>query len=160
MTTEGMTIKQAPNVLMVGGEDRSRDLGPELRDAAASLQDAGLAERIRKESDLTGLGAASDTEAYLDRHMELLRGRTAVDVSELTIPRTTGPGGRHITRLRTVLWKLLRHQQDWVALRQNAVNAQLAYELEFERDARRRDVAALEARVRALETQVSARQAP
>jgi hypothetical protein len=141
----------APRVLQIGGQDRTADLGHALRGAAEAMCDADLAERIRQEAVVLALGRDASGELFLDRHAELLRSRSAVDASKLTIPETPGPAGRPVSMLRRVLWKLLRHQQDWITFRQNTINAQLLYALEFEKQARRHEAAELRRRLDALE---------
>ena len=63
-------------------------------------------------------------------------------------PDPRGFGGR----IRRFLWNLLRYQHDWMSSRQNSINVQLSYELEFEKEERKKQVAELERRVRELES--------
>ena len=137
--------------LRVAGEDRTDDLGPELIAAAGARAADGLPRRLSDEADIPRLAECADEAAYLQAHCRLLRSRACVDLDRLEMPHRPGPFGRAVRAVRCLLWQFLRHPQDWVTFRQNAVNVQLAYELDFERDTRERQISDLEARLRNLE---------
>jgi len=128
--------------LQVAGKDRSGDLGREIAGSAAVRPDHGLATLIAYEMDVLGLCSADSAAEYLDRHVKVLRVRNQVDPSAFE-----GPMGR----VRRFLWNLLRYQHDWTSFRQNSINVQLSYELEFEKEERKKQVAELERRIRELE---------
>jgi hypothetical protein len=131
-----------PLKLQVAGKDRSGDLGREIAGVAAARSDHGLATQIAYEMDVLGLRSAGSTAEYLDRHVGILRVRNQVDPSAFE-----GPMGR----VRRFLWNLLRYQHDWTSFRQNSINVQLSYELEFEKEERKKQVAELDRRIRELE---------
>jgi hypothetical protein len=133
--------------LQVAGKDRSSDLGRELAGSAAARPDHGLATHIAYETDVLGLRSAESAAEYLDRHVKILRVRNQVDPSAFEGP---GSGGLMV-RVRRFLWNLLRYQHDWTSFRQNSINVQLSYELEFEKEERKKQDAELEQRIRELE---------
>ena len=141
-----MCMSGAPK-LQAAGKDRSGDLGREIAGAAAARPDHGLARQITCEMDVLGLRSADSTADYLDRHVDILRARNQVDPASFQAPAFSGWMGP----VRRLLWKLLRHQHDWMSCRQNSINVQLAYELEFEKEERKKQVAELERRIRELE---------
>ena len=132
--------------LQVAGKDRSDDLGREIAGAAAR-PDHGLARHIAYEMDVLGLRTAPCEEEYLDRHVKILRARNQVDPSSFAGSVSCGI----MDRIRRFLWKLLRYQHDWMSFRQNSINVQLSYELEFEKEDRKKQVAELERRIHELE---------
>jgi hypothetical protein len=133
--------------LHVAGKDRSGDLGREIVAAAAHRPDHGLATHIEYEMDVLKLRTADSAAEYLDRHVKILRARNQVDPCAFEGSVSCGFMGR----VRRFLWNLLRYQHDWMSFRQNAINVQLSYELEFEKEERRKQVAELERRIRDLE---------
>ena len=133
--------------LQVAGVDRSADLGREITAAAAARPDCGLAEAVGHEMDVLSLRSAGNTADYLDKHSLVLHARNQVDPAAFALPA----GRSFRDRVRLFLWKLLRYQHDWMLSRQNSINVQLTYELEFEREERKKQVAGLERRIRELE---------
>lgn len=136
-----------PLKLQVAGKDRSGDLGREIAGTAAARPDCGLGRQISHEMDVLELRTADGSEEYLDRHVKTLRVRNQVDPSAFEGPGACGL----MNRVRRFLWRLLRYQHDWVSFRQNSINVQLSYELEFEKEERKKQVAELEKRIRELE---------
>lgn len=133
--------------LLVNDRDRGPDLGTELTRHAHQRPESGLAARIEKERPLLSLSSAGTGAEYLERHIELLRSRNCADPAAFTMP-----GGRGLMGIvRRILWKLTRWQTDSHAFAQNAVNVQLAYELEFEKQERRQETAELLRRIDTLE---------
>jgi hypothetical protein len=137
--------------LEVAGKDRSSDIGCELLEEAGRRSASPLSVRVERELPILDLKSAACVADYQDVHVDLLRARSCVDPSRFRTPVGRGPGGRLRHLLRRFFWKLLRYQYDWLAFEQNAINVQLAYELEFERDLRRKQIAALTDRIRRLE---------
>jgi len=136
--------------LIVAGMERN-DLGSEIGSHATRLADPGLEHRLACERVILTLGEAPTASRGLDAHFALQRARQAVDLSVFTTPAGRGGCRRLAHALRMWWWRWCRYQHEWIVSRHNAVTAQLGYLLEFERDERRRQVAALEERIAALE---------
>lgn len=138
--------------LLINDRDRSEDIGEQLIETARQRSDCGLSRQIADEMDVLALKSAKEMRAYLDRYVELLRSRNCVDTDQFVFSARPGLAGRILYLIRRFLWKALRYQHDWMAFRQNAINVQLTYELEFEKAAREKDVKALEERIDRLES--------
>ena len=138
--------------LRIAGIDRSGDLGVELTRAALGRPDNGLSSDIADEADVLALGRASDVSDYLSRHVRVLRSRNQPDPEKFTVPAGSGALAGLMALIRRVLWKLTRWQTDRMAFRQNAVNVQLSWEIEFEKALRERRIADLERRMECLES--------
>ena len=138
--------------LHVAGTDRTERLGADLERAAVALRAPDLECRLAREAPALALREAENSRDYVDRYLAIVRSRACVDPSAYRPPVGRGFRGRFLHRIRRFLWRLMGDQHEWVARRQNAVNLQLVYELEFEVEARRRQVAELEARIRDLES--------
>jgi hypothetical protein len=137
--------------ILVGGKDRTADLGAELEAAARRRRDLGLVSLLEQEKAILSLKSRGNSGEYLDRHIELLRSRHGVDAGRWRPAGGRGAGGRLLAAVRSMLWKVMRPSVDWLTFRQNAVNAQLGYELEFLRDECRARAGELERRLSALE---------
>lgn len=142
--------------LSVAGQDRTHDLGRELRRQAEAME-RGEANHKPKPSlvapDIMPLARAQSEAEYLDQLIGLIRCRNAVDTLDFAIPRKPGMVGLCMTKLKALLWKLLRYQHDRVAFQQNLINAQLTNALEFEVTQRQKETADLKRRVAELEKQ-------
>lgn len=138
--------------LLINGRDRSEDVGEQLIETARQRPDCGLSRQIAEETDVLTLKSTGRITAYLDRHIELLRSRNCVDTAHFDFPARPGLMGCLMYLIRRFLWKVLRYQHDRMAFHQNSINVQLAYELEFEKEARKKDVKALEERLNRLES--------
>jgi hypothetical protein len=138
--------------LEIAGKDRGGDIGRELLEEAGQRTDAALSARIARERPVLDLKSASCTESYQDCQVELMRARNCVDPSGFDTPAGRGPAGRLRHLFRRLVWRLLRYQYDWLTFEQNTINVQLTYELEFERDLRRKQTSELSARIRRLES--------
>ena len=142
--------------LSVAGQDRTHDLGRELRRQAAVME-RGETNHKPKPSlvapDIIPLARAQSEVEYLDQLVGLIRCRNAVDTLDFAIPRKPGVVGRCMTRLKALLWKLLRYQHDRIAFQQNLINAHLTNALEFEVTQRQKETADLKRRVAELEKQ-------
>ncbi len=142
--------------LSVAGQDRTHDLGRKLRQQAAAME-RGEANHKPKPPlvapDIMPLAQAQSEAEYLDQLIGLIRGRNAVDTLDFAIPRKRGMVGRCMTRLKALLWKLLRYQHDRIAFQQNLINAHLTGALEFEVVQRQKETADLKRRMAELEKQ-------
>ncbi len=143
--------------LSIAGRDRSDDIGRELSDQALRRQNADMAGCMAREEDVLVLKKARDTADYLDKHVGLMRARNCVDPSLFDIPSGGGVRGAIVRFVRKIFWGITRWQCERSAFDQNAINIQLTYELEFEKEARAKDVAELSARVRKLEAMLEER---
>jgi len=137
--------------LWIAGQEQTDERGKTVQAAAQQRQAAGLTRLIEDEQAVLTLATADTETAYLDCHIRVLRDRNRIDPSAFSVPPSPGPLGRALRPLRRLLWKGLRYQHEWFAAQQNAINVQLAYELEFERNLHRKQVAALEQRLTRLE---------
>ena len=142
--------------LSVAGQDRTHDLGRELRRQAAVME-RGEANHKPNPAlvapDIMPLARAQSEAEYLDQLIGLIRCRNAVDTLDFAIPRKSGVVGLCMARLKAFLWKLLRYQHDRIAFQQNLINAQLTSALEFEVTQRQKETADLKRRVVELEKQ-------
>ena len=142
--------------LSVAGQDRSHDLGRELRRQAAVME-RGEANHKPKRAlvapDIMPLARVQSEAEYLDQLIGLIRCRNAVDTLDFAIPRKSGVVGLFMTRLKARLWKLLRYQHDRIAFQQNLINAHLTSALEFEITQRQKETADFKRRVAELEKQ-------
>ena len=142
--------------LSVAGQDRTHDLGRELRQQAAVME-RGESNHKPKPSlvapDIMPLARVQSEAEYLDQLIGLIRSRNAVDTLDFAIPRKSGMVGLCMTRLKAFLWKLLRYQHDRIAFQQNLINTQLTSALEFELAQRQKETADLKRRVAELEKQ-------
>lgn len=149
--------------LFINGGDRSEDVGEQLIETARQRPDCGLSRQIAEEMDVLTLKSTGKMTAYLDRHVELLRSRNCVDTAHFDFPVSrlraqasdaARPGvvGCVMYLIRRFFWKALRYQHDWMAFHQNSINVQLAYELEFEKAEREKQIADLEKRLNRLES--------
>jgi hypothetical protein len=139
--------------LSIAGQDRTHDLGRELRRQATVMErnNSNGPKPALVAPDIMPL-AQSEAE-YLDRLIGLIRCRNAVDTLDFTIPRKPGVVGLLMTKLRAFLWKLLRYQHDRIAFQQNLINAHLTSALEFEVTQRQKETADLKWRMAELEKQ-------
>ena len=137
--------------LSIAGRDRSVDLAEELVAQAERRSNPDLTEKIEKEKDILCLKESGGAEDYQDRHLFLMRSRNCVDTEDFQLSSGRGLIGVLLRFVRRVFWKISRWQCDEMAFRQNAVNAQMTYQFEFERDARRKQIADLSERVEKLE---------
>jgi hypothetical protein len=136
----------------IGGADRSGALAPALEAAA------GGADPVEARVAAVLALRTCTTEAEFDaRFADLLRQRAGLDTGAFAIPRKPGVAGRCLAAVKAALWKLLRYQHDHMAFQQSAWNAAAAAALEAERAAWRRELAALEQRVRELEDEARKR---
>lgn len=138
--------------VQVAGEDRTATLGRDLVGQAQGRRDANLERLLAGEMTLLSLCEAQSMPDYLERHLRLLRVRTSVDPAFFVVPPARpGFAGRCIFQLRRFLFKLLRYQFEWLTFRQNLINDQLSYEVQFEHEDRRLELAELKRRVEVLE---------
>ena len=138
--------------LHIAGSDATEGLGAELSATAARLSHPATEERLRQEADVLDLQAAA-SEADFERHYEMLvRTRCDIDPASFSLPQGVGTVAGIKDKLKNALLKNgLNLLARWIAQRQNTVNSQLAYEIEFERRTRAREVAELKERLAKLE---------
>ena len=142
--------------LSVAGQDRTHDLGRELRRQAEVMARGATSRKLAPfppEISARALARAQSEAEYLDQLIGLIRCRNAVDTLDFSIPRKPGVAGLFMARLKALLWKLLRYQHDQIAFRQNLINTQLTSALEFEFTQRQKETADLKRRVAELEKQ-------
>ena len=144
--------------LSVAGQDRTHDLGRELRRQAAVME-RGAANHKPKPAliapDIIPLARAQSEAEYLDQLIGLIRSRNAVDTLDFAIPRKSGVVGLFMTRLKALLWKFLRYQHDRMAYQQNLINGLHGSALEYEIAFRQKAVADLDQRLKCLELQLA-----
>lgn len=136
--------------IRLAGKDVTAEWLPRLEKAAAG-RDPALAEQARQHEPVAALRAAPSPSLELDRWLALLRAHGAVRTDDFVAPARPGAAGRLMSRLKGVVWKLLRYQHERTAIQQNAVNLQLVLALEAVLAEQRRELAALRERVAALE---------
>jgi hypothetical protein len=137
--------------VLVGGQALQATELTELQQAAATLSDADLAERIAGETEILDLCTAPDESAYLERLLQIYGTRTQLDFSRMPVPSSKGIKGKLLAPLRRLLWGLMRYPHDWTAFQQNAVNEQAIKALSLAVKEQRRENALLRKRVDALE---------
>jgi hypothetical protein len=137
--------------IVVAGEDRSAELGPVLRAEAAAHEADPSWHPLPAELQAPGLRGARTEQEFETRFFELARRKNHVGTEPFDIPHRPGALGALSARIKQVLWKVFRYQHDRMAFHQNMINSHLTNALEFERDALRREVARLEARMAELE---------
>lgn len=103
-------------------------------------------------SALRVASARSSAEA-LQIWINLLPYREHVGLETFDIPARPGWRGRLTRGLRSVLWRLLRYQHERICFRQNLVNSHLVAALAFERAHFSEEIAKLQARIDAIESE-------
>jgi len=146
--------------LKIAGRDRTDDLAREIQATAENRTDTTLSDLIARERDVLSLRSALSEDDYLLCHIRLLRSRTSVDPSRLSIPSSPTLFGRIVWVIRSFLLRQLRYLLDWSFFHQNTINAQLADELKFEVEARRKQSAEIAKRLRALEKELAVAEEP
>lgn len=137
--------------LRINSEDRSGDLGRQLADTASGRCACSYKYLVEMQKPVVGLTGSARKGRLADEHMRLVRSGLEVDPSRFELSGGRGFLGGMKVRFRRFLWRLLSYQHNWMAFRQNAVNTQLYYLIEFERSEHQRKVQELERRVNALE---------
>ncbi|MBU0713857.1 MAG: hypothetical protein KJ964_00700 [Verrucomicrobia bacterium] len=144
--------------LSVAGQDRTHDLGRELRQQAAAMERGETNHKPKPAlvvPDIMPLARAQSEAEYLDQLIDLIRCRNAVDTLDFTIPRKPGVVGLFMTRLKAFLWKLMRYQHDRIAFQQNLINGMQGSALEYEIVLRQKAVADLDQRLKHLESRLA-----
>ncbi|MFA5042686.1 MAG: hypothetical protein WC381_07295 [Kiritimatiellia bacterium] len=140
--------------LSVAGQDRTQDLGIDLRRRAEAMKRSPAGRKLAPlppEIGALALARAGSDAEYMERLIRLIGYRDAVDTLDFDIPRKPGLTSLIMPRLKAFLWKLLRYQHDRIVFRQNLINTQLTSALEFEFAQRRRETDDLKRRVAELE---------
>ncbi len=138
--------------IKINGNDRTAEIGRQLTEASARRSAGKYEELAACENPVLGLAGSARKGTLPDDHMKLLRARLEVDSSLFAVPSAGSGLLAGLKRwLRGFLWTLLSYQHNWFAFRQNAVNTQLYYLMEFERAEYLRKINDLEQRLRMLE---------
>lgn len=148
-------IMSSEMLLIMAGEDRSKDLGKELVARTHAHPCPDLQAQIDREPILTHPRAIDSTEPFSQTHLDLLRHRQCVNLDGFTTPAAPGIKGRLLHRIRLIFWSLLRYQHEWSTRKQNSINTQLTYALQFEQEERKRETDALRNRIDQLEQQLN-----
>jgi hypothetical protein len=133
--------------ILVGGKDRSQELGPALSEDARIRGEDPRCLFLDWSVNALSLADARDESDYLERLTRLVRYKNHVDTRIFDIPRKPGIRGSILAAFKQFLWKLLRYQHDRVTFRQNLVNSNVMALIEFQRE----EIRKLEARVADLE---------
>lgn len=144
--------------LSIAGQDRTQDLGPALRQQAATMargDDRHQPARIPVNISALALAQTKSDAEYLDHFIRLIRYRDAVDTLDFEIPRKPGVIGLGLARFKAFLWKLLRYQHDRITFRQNLINGLYSSALEYEVALRQKAVADLDQRLQRLEARLA-----
>jgi hypothetical protein len=136
--------------IRLAGRDVTADWLPRL-EAAAEARGPALADEARRQAPVAALREASSPSLELDRWLALLKAHAAAGTGDFAVPARPGAAGRLLAAFKRALWKLLRYQHERIAVQQNAVNLQLVLALEAVLEEQRRELAALRARLAALE---------
>lgn len=147
------TTDAAPRVVVDGVLFSPRQLD-DLCEESRALRDDDLAERIAGESVILDLREAHDESDFMARLLKRFGNRTQIGFERMRRPPAHGLKGKALEAVRRVLWSLMRGPHDWAAFQQNAVNEQTIRALALEVRLRRREGAALRARLEALERAV------
>ncbi|MCC5845869.1 MAG: hypothetical protein JJU05_16600 [Verrucomicrobia bacterium] len=139
------------------------DLGAEGVDAAALVAEIRAeVDRKRREGVYDGACIAraerhnlmymADSEELLRFYLNCLRDTVVVDINDFAIEdRRPGLKGKLLVSLKTVIWKLLKFYTFRMWSQQNQMNALLVTALESTHQQSEKKIAALEARIAALE---------
>lgn len=133
--------------IIIASQDRTADIGPDLKSAADALHAAAAHAAIVGQHEALALRDAKTESEFLDRWTELARRKSNIDLARIEIPAKPGAAGAIIRTVRTFLWKLLRYQHARIIARQNLVNSQFAATLEFQQE----EIRKLRTRVSELE---------
>lgn len=98
------------------------------------------------------MDAMQDDETFLDAYMESLRESTVVDINDFDIVERRAAMAPLLRRLKRAIWNLLKFYTYRLWSQQNTVNGLLLAAVENTERANRRRIAALEARIAALES--------
>ena len=139
------------------------NLGAEGVDAAALVAEIRAeVDRKRREGVYDGACIAraerhnlmymADSEELLRFYLYCLRDTVVVDINDFAIEdRRPGLKGKLLVSLKTVIWKLLKFYTFRMWSQQNQMNALLVTALESTHQQSEKKIAALEARIAALE---------
>lgn len=139
--------------LIIAGEKRDDLLAEISREASVLQEDSRRPVTVSSEIGASALTGLETENCYHEHFLRLLRYRDAVDTLDFGIPRKPGFIGWWLSRLKQVLWRLLRHQHDRLAFRQNLINGLFTEALENEHRLRMRETSELRQRLEELEKQ-------
>lgn len=137
--------------ITINSEDRTTELKTRIEKGMQAHAKRPPPIHVPAEVNALTLREARTETEYQEILTRLIRRRDIVNTLPFDFPNFGGWTGKANVLFKKALWKLLRHQHDRIAFQQNQINSLYSSALEYERDQRRADVAALEARIKALE---------
>ena len=137
--------------IIIADNDRTKDLGAEIRRAANTRRRGRAPQSVSPIIGALCLSKTESEEEYLREFIRLLRYRDAFDTLDFDIPRRPGPRGRVMAAIKKLLWKLLRYQYARIAFKQNLINRMFTNALECEFALRERETGELKRRIEELE---------
>lgn len=137
--------------ITINNQDRTTELKARIEQGMQSHSDRPPPVQVPAELNALALRDARTQSEYQETLTRLIRYRDNVDTMPFDIPNRGGWIGKIAVLFKKVWWKLLRYQHDRITFRQNLINSLYASALEYERDQRRSEVAALETRIKKLE---------
>ena len=117
------------------------------RKRAAGAYDEARVARAERNNLLT----LKDDASFMEQYLLCLRQIVAVDINDFEIIEKRGRFAPALVRLKKAIWKLLKFYTFRLWSQQNQTNALLLAAVEILETRRRREVAALEARIAKLE---------
>ena len=138
--------------IFVGGKDRSDDVGARIRCAAERRRLGPAPSVVSPDINALCLLRVSSENAYLREFLRILPYRDAFDAADVKISTRSGPVGWALTKVKSLLWRLIRFQYERVAFRQNLINRMFTTAIQAEVDSRERDLKELRFRIEALES--------
>jgi hypothetical protein len=146
------SVKDADFTIGAGGVDAVRIVG-EIRQAVEQKRAQGLySDPVVARAERWNMAAMQDDDAFLDSYLESLRESVVVDINDFEIVERRTAMAPLLLRLKRTIWKLLKFYTYRLWAQQNTVNGLLLAGIENSERASRRRIAALEARVAALES--------
>lgn len=141
--------------LTVNNEDRSDEFTARIDEAIRQRGDHAAPMEMPADINALALRETRTETEYQSILIRMIRCRDNVDSMPFTIPHRGGWRGRCAAWVKGKLWHLLRYQHDRITFRQNLINSLYAGAMEFERSLHGKEIAALKARLQALEEQRS-----
>ena len=140
--------------IQFAGRDRTEDIGARIQAAIRKRSGAPSPAVVPPDISALNLLQAKSEAEYQERLLRLIRYRDNVDTLPFDIPRRPGLAGALLTRVKVMLWKLLRYQHDRITGRQNLINSTYSGALEYEHRILMAELEQLKKRMAALESQM------
>jgi len=137
--------------IVIANEDRTSELGDELRRTARSRGDEARTRRLSPQDSALSLRAARSEAEFVAQFERLLYIRHGVRTDLDYVPRKRGLAGALAASVRKWLWRLLRYQHETQAGQQNLLNELIIETLAWHRQLQERELDALRKRVAELE---------